>query len=447
MKIHVIAIGGRVMHTLALSLKGKNHIVSGSDDEIYEPSRSRLEKEGLLPSSFGWDAARISSEIDMIILGMHAREDNPELLKAQELGITIMSYPEFVYQDSKTKKRIVIAGSHGKTSTTAMIMHVLKYRDFDFDFVIGAELEGFGTMVKLTDAPLIVIEGDEYLSSSIDRRPKMIHYHPDVSIITGIAWDHVNVFKTEEEYNELFDQFVETHDSNSKIFVFEEDQLLQELKVKFQNNKNIETYGTLELLENGNIIYDQKQYKIRVFGAHNRANMMAALKVCLELGITAPDFFAAISTFKGAAKRMELLLETEDSKVYRDFAHAPSKVNATVKAVKEHFPDKKVIAFLELHTFSSLNTDFLPKYNGSLTPADEAYVYYSNHTLEIKKMKALSREFVADAFGDKEITVINEKNELAKIFEQMRLDNCVVLMMSSGTFDHLDVKGILAKKL
>ena len=447
MKIHIIAVGGRIMHTLALNLVEQSHVVTGSDDEIYEPSKSRLADAGVLPEEIGWNASRITSDIDLVILGMHAREDNPELVKAQEIGLKIVSYPEFIYDASISKKRVVIAGSHGKTSTTAMIMHVLKYRNLDYDYLIGAELEGFGKMVKLSDAPLIIIEGDEYLSSSIDRRPKMMHYQPHISVITGIAWDHINVFKTEEDYIALFDEYLDQHQSDASIYLYEEDKQLRLLGEKYGHTKNISYYKALALSSSNNVVHDQKQYRINVFGEHNRANMMAALDVCMDLGITAPDFFAAISTFRGAAKRLELLIENQHSKVYRDFAHAPSKVNATVTAIKEQYPHKRIIALLELHTYSSLNIKFLPKYKGALDNADEAYVYYSEHTLSIKKMDQLSPQIVEESFENPSVKAINQKEELELVLEQIDLDNCVILIMSSGTFDHLDVKGILEKKL
>ncbi len=443
MKIHIIAIGGRIMHTLGLLMVEKGHEVTGSDDEIYEPSRSRLDRAGILPEEMGWKSSRLSSEIDLVILGMHARKDNPELLRAQELGLKIMSYPEFIFDQSREKKRIVVAGSHGKTSTTAMIMHVLKYRNFDFDYLVGAELDGFGSMVKLSDAPLIVIEGDEYLSSSIDRRPKMQHYKPHMSVITGIAWDHINVFKTEEEYDKLFRLFLEQHSDDAKVFYYENDPKLEQLTKEYERFQSLISYKPLDLLENGNVAFDKKQYRIKVFGEHNRANMSAALNVCLELGITAPDFFAAISTFKGASKRMELLHENESSKVYRDFAHAPSKLKATVNAVKEHFPNHRLYAFFELHTFSSLSKPFLPKYNGALSSADESCVYFSSHTLEIKGLPALEEDFVRASFGSKELTVVSQKEELISVIQKIKLENAIVLFMSSGTFDHTNIHAAL----
>lgn len=429
------------MHSLAILLQKMGHEVSGSDDEIYEPSRSKLKFHGLLPENMGWNSANITSEIDLILLGMHARKDNEELIKAQELGIRVESYPEFIAAYSNSKKRIVVAGSHGKTTTTAMIMHVLKYRNFDFDYLVGAELDGFQQMVKLSQAPLIIIEGDEYLSSCIDRRPKMAHYQGDINVITGISWDHVNVFKTEQEYNQLFEDFIVRLEKNAKVFIYGNDENCNTLYLQ-QKEKHIYKYYPIPILKNGNLIHDNKQYRVKVFGEHNRANISAALQVCLELGITAPDFFAAIATFKGASKRLELIFSNDTSKVYRDFAHAPSKVKATVKALKETFAQSKIIAFLELHTYSSLSKEFLSHYKNTMEFADEAYIYYSPHTLEMKKMEPLDSSFVSQSFGGENITVIHEKEELLKKLQQIELENCILIMMSSGNFDGLDLKGL-----
>lgn len=446
MRIHIIAIGGRIMHSLALILQKKGHEVTGSDDEIYEPSRTRLRDAGLLPDREGWNEDRITENIDLIILGMHAKADNPELVAAQVKGVNVVSYPEYIYACSKEKQRIVIAGSHGKTTTTAMIMHVLKYRDFDFDFLIGAELAGFDAMIKLSDAPVIVIEGDEYLSSCIDPKPKMQHYFPSLSVITGVSWDHVNVFRTEEDYIDLFDRYIEAHGIESPIYYYAEDAILVDLVSKHRSSKDLEGYFPLELHTSGNLVYENKQYGIKVFGKHNRANMMAALKVCLKLQISAPDFFAAMSTFKGASKRMELLAENGDSMIYRDFAHAPSKVKATVAALKENYPRKKIITFLELHTFSSLNIDFLPQYSGSLADADEAYLYYSEHTLAVKKMPFLKTKYIYDAFNKEDMKVISKREDLIKEIENLDLSNAILVFMSSGNFDKIDLKGILIHK-
>ena len=197
MNVHLIAIGGSAMHNMAIAMHKKGFNVTGSDDEIFEPSKTRLAKLNLLPAKEGWDTNNIHKGIDAVILGMHARADNPELLKAQELGLKIYSYPEYIYEQTKDKTRIVIGGSHGKTSITAMILHVLNYHKVDCDYMVGAQLDGFDTMVKLTkEAKIAVIEGDEYLSSPIDRRPKFHLYKPNIAILSGIAWDHINVFPT-----------------------------------------------------------------------------------------------------------------------------------------------------------------------------------------------------------------------------------------------------------
>ena len=447
MNIHIIAVGGRIMHTLALNLHERGNTVTGSDDEIFEPSKSRLAKANILPSEMGWDANRITENVDLVILGMHARIDNPELLKAQELGLKIVSYPEFIAEESKGKKKIVVAGSHGKTTTTAMIMHVLSLRSIHFDYLIGAELEGFSRMVKLSDAPIIVIEGDEYLSSAIDRRSKMIHYNADICVITGVAWDHINVFKTEEEYNQLFETFLLGLADESRTFLYAEDSQLNELYEKYESKKDLHKYRALELNERGEIIYDQQRYAVKVFGAHNRANMMAALKVCAELGISESEFFAAISSFRGASKRMEIVVETPETIIYRDFAHAPSKVKASLEALVENFTDRRVVVFLELHTFSSLNVEFLPKYAGSLDGAAESYVYYSEHTLKIKKLKNFDKTTIRSCFENANLNVLSTKDELKSAIKQLRLDNCVIVFMSSGSFDGLDIEGIVDKNL
>ena len=447
MNIHIIAVGGRIMHTLALNLNERGYVVTGSDDEIFEPSKSRLEQANILPSLIGWDSNRITEDLDLVILGMHARADNPELLKAQELGLKIVSYPEFIAEESKDKKKIVVAGSHGKTTTTAMIMHVLSYQEIHFDYLIGAELEGFQRMVKLSDAPIIVIEGDEYLSSIIDRRSKMIHYDADICVVTGVAWDHINVFKTEEEYNKLFETFLLGLSDKAIVFLYAEDRQLNKLYEKYEKKKDLYKYSALEMDEQGDILYNQERYGVKVFGAHNRANMMAALNVCVELGITASEFFAAISSFKGASKRMELMVETPATIIYRDFAHAPSKVKASLEALVENFKDRRVVVFLELHTFSSLNIEFLPKYAGTLDGADESYVYYSQHTLEIKKLRNFDKNTVRSCFENADLNVLSTKEELLSAIRQLRLDNCVIVFMSSGSFDGLDIEGIVDQNL
>lgn len=438
-RIHLIAIGGSAMHNFALALSNMGHHVTGSDDEVYEPSRSRLEKAGLLPEKMGWHPENITDDIDYIILGMHAKVDNPELLRAQELGIKIYSYPEYLAKMSKDKKRVVVAGSHGKTTTTAIIMHVLKYHNIDFDYMVGAQLEGFDRMVKLSDAPLIIIEGDEYLSSPIDRRPKMLHYKPHLAIITGVAWDHINVFPTEKEYNKQFELFVDTIDHDGKLFYYKFDDILYQI---IRENHHVPFFGYTKAKVNENkcVEVDGKEYKINLVGNHNYQNIKGAQKLCIELGISKPKFFEALESFTGAAKRLQLLKDGHGNKgnVYLDFAHAPSKVKATTAAVKDHYQDEKLTAILELHTFSSLNGQFLPTYKGTLDKADVAYVYCDEHTLQMKNMPKIDPWFLKSCFSDK-VIVIQSKEELQEVFDTLSLEEGNILLMSSGKFGGLSL--------
>ncbi len=438
MRIHLIAIGGSAMHNLALALGQKGYQVTGSDDEIFEPSKSRLEKAGLYPSKMGWDADRITEEIDVVILGMHAKKDNPELLKAQEMGLKVVSYPEFIYEQSKDKKRVVVGGSHGKTSITAMILHVLQQLNIECDFLVGAQLEGFHTMVKLSDAPLMLIEGDEYLSSPIDRRPKFLWYKPDIAIISGIAWDHINVFPTFKEYCEQFGLFIQSIQENGSLIYYEKDE---EIKKQLSNAKeNVHLFPYIEhpyRIEDGkSILLDgEQEYPLLIFGQHNLQNLNAAFHACTQLGIEKEDFYRAIMSFKGAARRMELIAENGKSKVFKDFAHAPSKLKATCEAVKKQFPDKEIIACVELHTFSSLNKEFLSEYSGSMDQADEAIVYYNPHTIAHKGLEEISKEEVKDAFAPSKVTVYNDSKELTNYLRSKSFDNHILLLMTSGNFD------------
>ena len=383
-KIHFIAIGGAAMHNIALDMKAQGNDVTGSDDEIYEPSLSRLKEAGIAPDDFGWFPEKIHSDLDMVILGMHAKSDNPELLKALALGVKVYSYPEFVYQQSKDKKRVVVAGSHGKTTTTAMILHVLKKTGHTFDYLVGAQLDGFERMVQLTDAPLIVIEGDEYLSSPIDRVPKILHYKPHIAVITGIAWDHINVFTTFEMYQEQFLKFVDTIETYGLFIYYESDVHLKSIVAQRPYVNHI-PYETLE--RNGDqVVFENQSFPVSVIGDHNFQNMNAARLVCQQLGINYEMFFGAIRDFKGARKRLQKIAESENRVVYLDFAHAPSKVKATTDSFKHWFGEKKLLAVLELHTFSSLNPSFIPEYYGSLNASDKSVVFFNGHTLKMKKM-------------------------------------------------------------
>lgn len=451
MRIHLIAIGGAAMHNLAIALQLQGNQVSGSDDEIYQPSRGRLEKQGLLPAKMGWDEARIDESLDMVIVGMHARPDNPELAKALELGIPVHSYPSFVYEHAAQKHRVVVAGSHGKTTTTSMIMHVLQKSNKEYDYLVGAQLEGFEHMVHLSDADLMVIEGDEYLSSPIDRRPKILHYRPQITAITGIAWDHMNVFPTFEGYVDQFRQYLQSLEAGSRVFYFAGDPVLRQLVEEFSDKLELKGYpGLAHKPTDGQSsvqVTEGTWTKVPIFGAHNFQNLHAALLICQELGILAADFAKAIQDFTGAARRLELLAKGRGGVAYLDFAHAPSKVAATVQAVREQYPDKPLHVFLELHTYSSLNKDFIPQYAGTLASADVATVYYDPHTFAIKKLPFLEEEQVAAAFEQPGLEVCTEPQDLRQHLEQLDWTGKTILFMSSGNFGRIDLRAMAEERL
>lgn len=445
MRIHFIAIGGSAMHNLALALHNSAHIISGSDDEIFEPSRTRLATKNLLPESFGWFPEKIDDKLDIIILGMHAKPDNPELLKARELGLKIVSYPEFVYLQSVNKKRIVIGGSHGKTTITSMIMHVLSEKGIDFDYLVGSKIKGFDVMVRLSDAPIIIIEGDEYLSSPIDRRPKFHWYKPHLAVLTGIAWDHINVFPTFENYTDQFLKFINLMVDDSKLFYFDDDVVLKEVVGKGKDSVEKMPYGLLESeIKNGltYILDGGKKLPLSVFGNHNLVNMNAAQLICKELGVGKDNFFNAISSFDGASNRLELVNRVNGSFLYKDFAHAPSKVNATVKAVRNQFLDKKFVACLELHTFSSLNKNFLCQYAGTLDAADVACVYFNPHALKLKRLPDLNKNEILRAFENSNLQVFNDSDKMKEWLMEQKSNNSVFLMMSSGDFDGINMNDL-----
>lgn len=445
---HFIAIGGAIMHNLALALVKKGHQVTGSDDEIYEPSRSRLQKAGILPEEYGWFPEKIHPDLDGIILGMHARIDNPELQKAKELGIPIYSFPEFIFNQSKEKKRVVIAGSHGKTSITSMILHVLKDQQISFDYLVGAQIEGFDLMVGLSDAPIIVIEGDEYLTSPLDRRPKFIHYHHDIALVSGIAWDHFNVFPDFEVYKNLFKDLMEmTPDSGSLIYC-EEDTLVKELAEKVKiSGKKIPYQKLPAEIQNGRTFLKSEEglVPIQLFGDHNLQNLSGALRVCEELGLTKSQFFKSIQTFKGAAKRLEKLASREDAALYRDFAHAPSKLQATTEAVKNQFPERKLIAVQELHTYSSLNKDFLPNYANTMNAADEAIIYLNPHAAALKKLELMDEATLRNGFNRPDLNLFTDSQKLYNYLLEKDYSNTNLLLMSSGNYDNMDLKTIQEK--
>ncbi len=440
MRVHFIAIGGSAMHNLAIAMHRKGYQVSGSDDEIFEPSRSRLEKEGILPKNVGWRPEMITSDLDAIILGMHAKADNPELIQAQNLGLQIFSYPEFLYEQSKTKKRVVIGGSHGKTTITSMILHVLQEVGIEADYMVGAQLEGFDVMVRLTEtAEWMIMEGDEYLTSPIDRRPKFLLYHPHIAVISGIGWDHVNVFPTFDSYLEQFRLFVKSIEQGGTLIYCETDPEV----VKIVQIASVEKSGygvhpavikgnkTFARCENGEIV------SLNVFGSHNLSNLNAARLVCQKMGISADDFYKAISSFKGAARRLELLFESDKLHVFRDFAHAPSKLAASVAALKMQFPDHQLLVCFELHTYSSLSEQFIDHYKDSLEPADVAAVFYDPHAVAIKKLSLMEHVRIRKAFNKEDLIVLSDKASLLQFLKENNKRPLVTALMSSGSFNGL----------
>lgn len=443
MRVHFTSIGGSVMHQLAIALKQKNYIVTGSDDEIFEPAKSNLLKEGLLPQQIGWQPNLITAELDAVILGMHAKADNPEIIKAKMLGLKIYSFPEYIYQESMHKKRIVVGGSHGKTTTTSMMMHVLKNLHYQFDYLAGAILKDFNQSVKITDAPIIVCEGDEYPASVLEKRPKFHFLFPHIAILTGIAWDHINVFPTFEIYKEQFLIFIHKIEKDGLLIYNENDTVLKELINKNRREDiQYQPYNVPSFtIQNGktHITIDGETTALNVFGNHNLQNMYAAYFACKAIGITTKNFLEAIASFTGAAKRLELLACNDNINVYRDFAHAPSKVVATINAVKQQFENKTLIAILELHTFSSLNKDFMNEYKHAMDNADIAVVYYSKHALELKRMPDLSKEIIEEGFGKKGLIVLNNKADLDQFLSNQNYNNSNVVLMSSGNYDGLDM--------
>jgi UDP-N-acetylmuramate: L-alanyl-gamma-D-glutamyl-meso-diaminopimelate ligase len=439
MRVHFIAIGGAVMHNLAIALHKKGYKVTGSDDEIFEPSRSRLAQNGLLPAREGWDPGIISNNIDAVILGMHAKLDNPELIKAKELGIKVMSFPEYLYEQTKTKKRIVIAGSHGKTTTTAMIMHVFKHTGIKFDYMVGSSIDGYETMVGLSDeSEFAILEGDEYLTSPVDRRPKFHLYMPDIAVLNGIAWDHMNVFPTFENYTEQFRIFVEKITPGGCLVYFDGDPEVRKIALASENSIRKVPYKIHGYFQNKTGFYAATHNRVlplKVFGEHNMQNLSAAREACLAAGISEDAFYETIQGFEGTSKRLQKTFENENGVVYFDFAHSPSKVKATVEAVSARYPGREIIACLELHTYSSLNNDFLPRYRGTLNKATVPIVYYNPHAIKMKKLPPLSPENVKEAFGLKDLLVYNRSDELFSFLRTRKFTNPVYLFMSSGDFD------------
>lgn len=446
MRVHFIAIGGSAMHNLAIALHKKGYKVTGSDDEIFEPAYSRLKQLELLPEIIGWNPDKISSDLDAVILGMHAKEDNPELIKARQLGLKIYSYPEYLYEQSKHKKRIVIGGSHGKTTITAMILHVLKDLGIETDYMVGAQLEGFDVMVKLSEtAPYMIFEGDEYLTSALDKRPKFHLYRPDIALISGIAWDHINVFPTFENYVDQFRIFANMVPEKGTLIYCDDDENVSRIAKEIRNDIVKLPYNLPDYtIEEGKtfIHLNNQKVPLKVFGRHNMLNIEGARLVCESIGVESEKFYHSISSFNGASKRLELVVSHPYTNVYKDFAHSPSKLKATIEAVKNQFPDRKLVACIELHTYSSLNAEFLSQYQHCMDKADTAIIYYSRHALELKKLPYFNKEAVIESFGRNDINVFNESNQIVDYLHKIEWKNTNLLMMSSGDFDGINLKSL-----
>ena len=442
MNIHFIAIGGSAMHNLAIALHQKGYRVSGSDDTIHDPSKSRLEKYGILPKEFGWFPEKINQDLEVIILGMHAKKDNPELLKAQELGLKIYSYPEFLYEQSKDKTRVVIGGSHGKTTITSMILHVLNYHDREVDYMVGAQLDGFETMVHLTEEnDFIVLEGDEYLSSPIDMRPKFHLYKPNIALLSGIAWDHINVFPTFENYKEQFKIFTDSMVNGGSMVYNVEDENVAEIVESSENHIKKYPYETPNhFIENGTTFLETEEgdLPLEIFGKHNLQNLAGAKWICQHMGIDEDDFYEAIASFSGASKRLEKIAESSKTVIFKDFAHSPSKVAATTKAVKEQYNNRTVLACLELHTYSSLNAEFLAEYKGALDFADKAVVFYSPNAVKIKQLEEVTHQQIANAFEREDLMIFTNPEDFKNYLFTQNLENTATVLMSSGNYGGLD---------
>ncbi|MAU62934.1 MAG: peptidoglycan synthetase [Flavobacteriaceae bacterium] len=447
MKIHFIAIGGSAMHNLAIALHLKGYSITGSDDNIFEPSKSRLEKFGLLPKEFGWFPSKISSKLDFVILGMHAKEDNPELLESKNQNIKTVSYPEFIYEMSKDKTRVVIGGSHGKTSITAMILHVLQKCNKNVDFMVGAQVDGFETMVHLTENnDFIVLEGDEYLSSPIDRRPKFHLYQANIALISGISWDHINVFPTKENYINQFEKFIDTIIPGGVLVYNSLDSEVEKISIQSQKSIRKLDYSIPDhIIKNGKtfLITDEGEIPLNIFGDHNLSNLSGAKLVCQLIGIHDEDFYNSIVSFKGADKRLEIILNMNDRNVFKDFAHSPSKVIAATNAIKKQFKRRKLIALLELHTFSSLNENFINEYKDSLKSADLAILFYDPNAVLNKGLNEINKEKIKSAFNDSNLKVFSDSNKLQDFLLEQSYSYSNLLFMSSGNYASINLNFLI----
>lgn len=445
-KIHFIAVGGSVMHQLAIALSLKGYRVTGSDDEVYEPARTNLKRQNLLPAAPGWDPGRITPDLDAVILGMHARGDNPEVQAAVSRHIPIFSFPGFIYQESLDKTRIVVGGSHGKTTITAMILHVLRRTGRDFDYLVGASLPGFEHSVRITGAPLIICEGDEYPASTLEKIPKFLFYHPRIAVLSGIAWDHINVFPTFDIYLAQFARFISDMEAGGTLIYNREDPELDRLVDHCGGHLNLIPYGTPDYrIRDGvtTLLLDGHETDLAVFGVHNLQNVMAAGLVTAQIGVPEPEFLEAISSFQGASRRLERAFEKPGALLFRDFAHAPSKVRASIQAVREQFPERQLCAIVELHTFSSLNADFLTEYAHAMDQADTAAVFYSSHALNIKRLPPLNPQMIREGFARQNLEVIDNVADLKVFLNRQPADETNLLMMSSGNFENLPVEEMI----
>ncbi len=443
MKIHFISIGGTVMHNLAIALHRKGYTVTGSDSEILEPARSCLLEHGLLPDKTGWDPDRIHEGLDAVILGLNARNQNKELLKARELGIKIYSFPEYLYEHSKNKKRVVIGGSHGKSTITAMVMHVLKENGVNFDYMVSSMTNCFDTLVKLSDdAPFIIIEGDEYLSSPIDRTPKFHRYNPHMTLLSGISWDHMDAFRTFENYKKQFRKFLRIATGGGKVFYFDDDPVLGDVVDKSHWSLLKIPYGEHpHRVEGKQFFLETKESSVplRIFGRHNMQNISGALCLCKDLGISDQQFYKAIQSFIGPEKRQQLLANGNNKAVYLDYAHAPTSVEATINAFRETYQKHSLVTCLELHTYSSLNKEYLPLYKGSLEKADRAFVYYNPKVLRSKRLPAIEPEELKDYFGKEDLNIYTDAGQMEEDLKNLGENTCVLLLMTSGNFSGLDL--------
>ncbi len=448
MKLHFIAIGGSVMHNLAITLRNKGYKVTGSDDEIFEPAKSNLQKANILPDKMGWHVDNITTDLDAVILGMHAKDNNPELLKAIELGIKIYSFPQYIYDQTIHKKRVVIGGSHGKTTITSMIMHVLSNEGINFDYMVGAKLEGFETMVKLSDqSSIAVLEGDEYLSSAIEKTPKFHFYKPHIALISGIAWDHINVFPTFELYLKQFETFIHLIEKEGMLIYNEEDPIVMEMVKKEGSDIQLLPYSTPDysIRDNSTYLqYDQEEFQFQFFGKHNLLNMEGARAVCNQLGVSDRTFYNRMQSFKGAAKRLEVVTENESTAIFRDFAHAPSKLKASVNALKDQYPQRTLIVCMELHTYSSLNKDFLKQYQNAMSEADIGIIYYNPETLKLKKLERIAPEDIIKGFKSGNINVFTSIEEMKEYLFTMDYLNTNFALMSSGNFGEMDFSELIS---